>query len=178
MSNESVKTLRRRGWRVMGVGVAATALVLSWPTGPTASAGTATMSGPRTLSAAVGNTFGGISAQGQSVIVDLNSTRRKVVRTALTLELACTSGGEFWFKDKYFDLAVTRRGTFRTSFGPTTERNDDGTTSDYSGRIAGSLNDTRTRLTGVWRIVVVDHDAAGTVTDTCDSGLVSWKAKN
>ena len=169
--------IRRRTWRLVGTGVAVGALVVSWPTGPSASAGTASF-GPRTLSAAVGNTFGGLSAQGQSLFVDMNGTRRKVVRSALTLELTCTSGDEFWFKDKYFDLPVSRRGSFRTSFGPVTERNADGTTSDYQGRIAGQLNDTKTKLTGVWRITVTDHDATGALTDTCDSGAVSWKAKN
>jgi hypothetical protein len=133
--------------------------------------------GPRTLSAAVGNTFGGVTPQGQPLIVDMNSTRRKVVRAVVTLEVACTSGASFTFTDKYVDLPVTRAGRFRTSFGPVTERNADGTTTDYQGRIAGDLNDTKTRITGVWRIVYVNHDAAGTVTDTCDSGLVGWKAK-
>jgi hypothetical protein len=161
----------------VGTGVAVGALVVSWPTGPSASAGTAGF-GPRTLSAAVGNTFGGLSAQGQPVIVDTNSTRRKVGRTVLTLELTCTSGDAFWFTDKYFDLPVSRSGRFRTTFGPVTDRNPDGTTSDYQGRIAGQLNDAKTRMTGVWRIIVTDHDTAGAVTDTCDSGLVSWKAKN
>lgn len=162
----------RRGWRAAVVGFVAVALLVSWPMSPGASAGV------RTPSAAVGNTYGGLSAQGQSLFVDMNATRRKVVRSALTLELTCTSGSEFWFKDKYFDLSVSRRGTFRTSFGPVTERNADGTTSDYQGRITGALNDTRTRLTGTWRIVVTEHDAAGALTDTCDSGSVSWKAKN
>ncbi|HEX7187863.1 MAG TPA: hypothetical protein VF423_06540, partial [Actinomycetes bacterium] len=73
--------------------------------------------------------------------------------------------------------SVNRRGKFAFSFGPITERNADGTTTDIQGRIAGAFNDARTRLTGVWRLTVVEHDVAGAVTDTCDSGLVNWKAK-
>jgi hypothetical protein len=178
MSNESARTLRRRGWRVMGVGVAATALVVSWPTGPTASAGTATASGPRTLSAAVGNTFGGVSQQGNPVVVDLNSTRRKVVRIVGAMDLTCTSGASGTLTDKYTDISVSRRGKFSVAFGPVTQRNDDGTTTDVQVRVTGALNDTKTRLSGTWRIILTDHDAAGALTDTCDSGLVSWKAKN
>ena len=170
------RMMRRRVWRVVGTGVAAGALVVSWPTGPSASAGMAA-AGPRTLTAAVGNTFGGLTNQGNPIVVDLNSTRRRVVRAVAAVDLTCTSGLAS-FTDRFFDLAVSRRGKFSITYGPVTQRNDDGTTTDFSGRFSGSLNDTRTRLTGVWRLTAVDHDAAGAVTDTCDSGLVSWKAKN
>lgn len=169
--------LRRRVWRVVGTGVAGGALVVSLPTGPTASAEVAAGSGPRNLSAAVGNTFGGLTGQGNPVIVDINSTRRKVGRAVAAIDLECTSG-LVSITDRYFDLSVTRLGKFRRSFGPVTERNPDGTTTDYEGRIAGQLNDAKTRITGTWRLVAVDHDAAGAVTDTCDSGVVSWKARN
>jgi hypothetical protein len=161
-----------RGWRVAVVGVVAVALLVSWPMSPGASAGVRTPS-----ATAVGNTFGGLSAQGQPLFLDMTATRRKVVRTVMTLELTCTSGASGTFVDRYFDLPVTRSGKFRASFGPVTERNDDGTTSDYQGRIAGALNDAKTRVAGVWRIVITDHDTAGAVVDTCDSGLRSWKAK-
>ena len=169
--------MRRRTWRLVGTGVAVGALVVSWPTGPTASAEVAASSGPRALSAAVGNTFGGLTNQGNPIVVDLNSTRRRVVRAVAAVDLTCTSGLAS-FTDRFSDLAVSRRGKFSITYGPVTQRNDDGTTTDFSGRFSGSLNDTRTRLTGVWRLTAVDHDAAGAVTDTCDSGLVSWKAKN
>jgi hypothetical protein len=169
--------MRRRTWRLVGTGVAVGALVVSWPTGPSASAEVAASSGPRTLSAAVGNTFGGTTNQGNPVFVDMNSTRRRVVRTVAALDLTCTSGAAS-ISDRFFDVPVNRRGKFSVTYGPVTQRNDDGTTTDYSGRLSGSLNDTRTRLTGVWRLTAVDHDAAGAVIDTCDSGLVSWKAKN
>lgn len=163
----------RRGWRVAVVGIVAVTLLISWPMSPGASAGVRTPS-----ATAVGNTYGGLSSQGQAVIVDLTSTRRKVVRTVMTLELTCTSGDGFWFTDFYTDVPVSRSGRFRTSFGPTTERNDDGTTSDLQGRITGQLNDAKTRISGSWRVVVTDHDTTGAVTRTCDSGVRGWKAKN
>lgn len=169
--------MRRRAWRVVGTGVAVGALVVSWPTGPSATAGTAG-AGPRTLSAAVGNTFGGVSQQGNPVVVDMNSTRRKVVRIVGAIDLTCTSGASGTLTDKYVDVSVSRRGTFKVAYGPVTQRNDDGTTTDVQVRVTGVLNDTKTRLSGTWRIILTDHDAAGALTDTCDSGLVSWKAKN
>ena len=168
--------IRRRTWRVVGTGVAVGALVVSWPTGPSASAGTAS-AGPRTLSAAVGNTFGGLSDQGQPMFVDLNSTRRKLVRAVITLEISCTTAPAT-FTDRFTDLPVSRAGRVRVVYGPVTQRNPDGTTTDYQGRFVGQLNDTKTRISGVWRLALVDRDAAGAIVDSCDSGLVAWRAKN
>ena len=62
-------------------------------------------------------------------------------------------------------------------YGPVTQRNDDGTTTDYQGRVTGALNDAKTKITGTWRLIATDHDATGVVTDTCDTGLLTWKAK-
>ena len=161
-----------RGWRVAVVGLVTVTLLISWPLSPGATAGVRTPS-----ATAVGNTFGGVTPQFQPLIVDMNSTRRKVVRTLVTMELACTSGASFTFVDRYTDLPVSRAGKFRLSFGPVTDRNDDGTTTDLQGRIAGALNDAKTRVSGVWRLVLINHDGTGAVTDTCDSGLVAWRAK-
>jgi hypothetical protein len=58
-----------------------------------------------------------------------------------------------------------------------TNRNDDGTTTDFEGTISGSFNKARTKASGKWSFKATDHDAAGAVTDTCDSGSVSWSAK-
>jgi hypothetical protein len=164
--------IARRGWQVGVVAVVAVALLMTWPLRPDASAGVRTPS-----ATPVGNTFGTVTPQGQPLIVDMSSTRRRLVRTVVTLEVTCTSGATFTFVDKYTDLPVTRAGRFRTAFGPVTERKADGTSTDYQGRIAGDLNDSKTRIAGVWRIVYTNHDAAGAVTDTCDSGLVHWTAK-
>ena len=66
---------------------------------------------------------------------------------------------------------------FSLSFGPTTRKNDNGTTTDFEGSITGTLNKARTKATGKWSFKGTDHDAAGAVTDTCDSAKVSWTAK-
>jgi hypothetical protein len=74
-------------------------------------------------------------------------------------------------------MAVGKTRKFGASFGPTTNRNSDGTTSDFEGSISGAFNKARTTVSGKWSLKDVDHDASGAVTDTCDSGAVSWKAK-
>lgn len=81
------------------------------------------------------------------------------------------------YPDEYTRLPVSRSGRFSVRFGPVTQRNDDGTTIDLEGRMSGRLNSTKTRITGTWQFKATDHDATGAVTDTCDSGSVSWRAK-
>lgn len=79
--------------------------------------------------------------------------------------------------DGYRGLSVSKKRKFSASFGPMTTRNDDGTTTDFEGSVSGAFNNARTKATGKWSLKATDHDAAGAITDTCDSGSVSWSAK-
>lgn len=132
----------------------------------------------RGLSApATGNTYGGLTSQNIPVVVEMTANRRKVVRAVAAVDLTCTSGSGFVIPDEYTRLPISRKGRFSVRFGPVTQRNDDGTTIDLEGRISGRLNSTRMRITGTWRFKATEHDGTGAVTDTCDSGAVSWNAK-
>jgi hypothetical protein len=127
-------------------------------------------------SAVSGVVFGGLTAQDWPVVVELSKNGRRVVRASAGLRLTCTSGGFFNVPDAYGGLPVKNR-KFSVSFGPTTQRNSDGTTTDLEGSISGSINKARSKVTGRWQLKATEHDAAGAVTDTCDSGVVSWSAK-
>ena len=70
-----------------------------------------------------------------------------------------------------------KKGKFSATLGPETHRNDDGTTWDAEGAVAGRFNASKTTISGTWALKVTDHGAAGAVTDTCDSGSMNWKAK-
>jgi hypothetical protein len=166
--------LRLHGWRVIAVGVLAAALVFD---GLFISAATARSAGVRTPTATTGNTYGGLTAQGMPVVVDMKASRRQLVRAVTVLELTCTSGASGLAPDRYTSLPVKRSGKFAVRFGPVTERNADGTTTDYQGSMSGRLNSAKTKISGTWRFTYVEHDAAGAVTDTCDSGSVAWTAK-
>ncbi len=166
--------LRLQGLRVTTVGAVAGALLVGSPMIPVA---TATPAGVRTPSAATGNTYGGVTKQGMPVVVDMTADRRRIVRAVTVLDLTCTSGDSGLTTDRYTRLPVTKTGRFAYAFGPTTERNEDGTTTDFEGRIAGRLNAAKTRIAGTWSYTITEHDAAGAVTDTCTSGSVSWTAK-
>jgi hypothetical protein len=111
------------------------------------------------------------------IVVDMTADRRHIVRAVTVLDMTCTSGDTWVATDRYPRMPVTKRGRFVFVFGPITDRNDDGTTSDYQGRLKGRLNATKTRISGTWSYTVTDHDATGAVTDTCTSGPISWTAK-
>jgi hypothetical protein len=164
------KSARRLGW---AAAVAAAVMVDA----PPAASGSP-QDGPHARSSAVaGAVYGGITPQGFPVMLELSRNRRQVVRAVIGLHLACTSGDISRQADRYNKMVVSTKGKFRTSFGPDTLRIPDGTTQDFEGSISGAFNRARTKLSGKWQLKVTIRDAAGTVTDTCDSGNVSWNAK-
>jgi hypothetical protein len=162
-------------WQATVVGAAACALVIGTPMIPVATASPAGVVTPSAT--AVGNTYGGVTSQGFPVFVTMNATRRQVVRAIAAIDAKCTSDLALTIPDRFTKLAVTKGGKFRVVYGPYTVRNDDGTTTDWQGRMTGALNDAKTKIVGTWRLIASDHDATGAVTDTCDTGLLTWTAK-
>jgi hypothetical protein len=131
---------------------------------------------PGKTRASAGVVLGGFTAQDFPVVVELNKSRKRVTQIGLGIRMTCTSGGVFTVPDRYSGLKVSKKGRFGTSFTDT-ERNADGTTTDFAGTIAGSINKARTKAKGTWSLKVTDHDMAGAVTDTCDAANISWSAK-
>jgi hypothetical protein len=72
---------------------------------------------------------------------------------------------------------VNNRRRFGGTFGPDTRRNADGTSTAFEGSMSGALNRARSRVSGRWQLKLTVYDAAGAVTDTCESGSVRWTAK-
>lgn len=124
----------------------------------------------------LGTSYGGVTAQDFPVVVDVNGRRTRVARAIIAIRLSCASGGFMVVSDGYTRLSI-RRGKFSASFGPATQRLPDGTTVDLEGSISGTFNSRRTKVSGTWAYKGTEHDATGAVTDTCDSGNVSWSAK-
>jgi hypothetical protein len=131
---------------------------------------------PGKTRASTGAVLGGFTAQNFPVVVELNKSRKRVTQIGLGIRMTCTSGGVFTVPDRYSGLKVSKKGRFGTSFTDT-ERNADGTTTDFAGTIAGSINKARTKAKGTWSLKVTEHDVAGAVTDTCDAANISWSAK-
>ena len=170
-------TLAGRLTWAAAVTAVATAAMVGVPLAASASPQGATTQARSAATTAAAVVYGGVTPQGFPVVIELSKDRRHVVRGAIALRMPCTTGGVTVQPDDYRDLPVSRAGKFRVSFGPVTVRNDDGTTTDWSGKATGVLNDAKTKLVGTWQLKLVDHDAAGAVTDTFDSGTVTWRVK-
>jgi hypothetical protein len=131
----------------------------------------------RTTAAAAGVVYGGVTPAGFGLMVEVNKSGRKIVRMHTGLWMQCTSGGVFALPDNWVNLRVSKQRKFSASFGPDVQRNDDGTTTDSEGSVRGRFNSSRSSVSGTWSLKLTHRDAAGTVMDTCDSGIVNWKAK-
>jgi hypothetical protein len=125
---------------------------------------------------ALGSVYGGVTDDGFGLVVEVSPSGRKVVRMATGLEIKCTSGASFSASDGWSGMRIAKR-KFSASFGPQPQRNDDGTTTDFEGTVSGTFNRSRTKVSGTWTLKGTDRDAAGAVTDTCDSGVLNWTAK-
>ena len=123
-----------------------------------------------------GTVFGGFTADEFPVVVETSKSGRKVVRIGLGLEMTCTSGGAFALPDRDDNLRVNGKRRFSRS-STVTLRNDDGTATAVEFNRAGAFNKARTKVTGTWASKMTFRDAAGAVTDTCESGTVRWSAK-
>jgi hypothetical protein len=121
--------------------------------------------------------YGGVTPDGFGLMVEVNKSQRKIVRMATGLRMPCTSGDLYITPDNWTDVRVSRRGKFGASYGPAVQRNDDGTTTDVEGTVSGKFNSSRTSVSGTWSLKLTHRDTAGTVLDTCDSGIVRWKAR-
>jgi hypothetical protein len=166
-----VSRQHRIGW---ACAVAAGALVMS-PL--TAAARPEDGSSRATTAGAGGTVYGGVTAQDFPVVIETSKNGRKVVRATIAIRLACTAGGIVTVPDGYRAMSVSKKRKFSASFGPVTNRNDDGSTTDFEGTISGAFNKARTKASGKWSLKATDHDAAGATTDTCDSGSINWTAK-
>jgi hypothetical protein len=129
---------------------------------------------PATTAKASGAVYGGATSQDLPIVIEANKSGRKV-KALIAIRLKCTSGAILTLPDSY-SMRV-KKGKFAASFGPEPNRNQDGTSTDFEGSISGKFNKARTKVSGKWSFKGTDRDAAGAVTDTCDSGSVGWAAK-
>jgi hypothetical protein len=151
------------GWTVVFVAVAALAAA----------------SAPARASAARrGVVLGGVTASGWPVVLQMSKNFKTVKRAVMAIRTQCTSGQSFIDHDTYLKLRVRKSGRIAASFGPQDNGSPSpGITETAQGSISGHFNKARTKVSGTWRLTFVDKNAAGAVTDTCDSGAVAWHAQ-
>jgi hypothetical protein len=100
-----------------------------------------------------------------------------VARIVIGLDMTCTSNENFGTTDGFTDVKLNSKNRFKATFSPQ-KIDAAGTPAQIEGAITGRRSKDRRSIKGTWSYKVTFFDAAGTtVTDTCESGLVSWKAE-
>jgi hypothetical protein len=167
--------ITRPAFRFAGLGAVAGIAAIAVPVAATASSHVADPYAHS--SGAAGVFYGGLTSQGWAVVIQVTKNGRQVTSAATGLHMTCSTGVTANVPDRYARLRVNKRRKFSLSFGPDTVRNDDGTTTDFEGRISGAFNRARSKVSGRWRLQATDHDGTGAVIGTCDSGIVRWSAR-
>ena len=164
--NEEVVALRPMG-RMLKVSGALAAVAL-------AGAG-ATGAGAAQRSS--GRVYGGITPQKWPIMLELNKDATSINRIVTGLDMTCTSNENFGTTDGFNDVKLNQKSRFSSKFGP--ERIDAaGAPAEIEGAITGRRSKDRASFSGTWTYKITFYDAAGAnVLDTCESGLVSWKAR-
>jgi hypothetical protein len=124
-----------------------------------------------------GHVYGGVTPQKWPIVIELDKDATKVTRIVAGLDMSCTSNESFGTTDGFDNVKINSKNRFKATFGP--QRIDvAGTPAEIQGAITGRRSNDRSSMKGTWSYRVTFYDAAGTnVTDTCESGLVSWKAR-
>jgi hypothetical protein len=125
-----------------------------------------------------GHVLGGVTKQGWPVEFELTSKQNQVKQVTVGLDLNCTSGDVFSRPDGYRVVAIKRSGSFSSSFSGFIQDIGNGQTTLSSGHMSGKLNRARTRVTGKWQLHVTFRDNNANPVDQCDSGTVSFSAKD
>jgi hypothetical protein len=123
-----------------------------------------------------GHVYGGVTPQKWPIIIELDKDATKVRRIVTGLDMTCASNENFGTTDGFNNVKINSNDRFKATFGP--QRIDAaGTPAEIQGAITGRRSKDRSSIKGTWSYKVTFYDAAGTnVTDTCESGLVSWRA--
>ncbi len=132
-----------------------------------------------------GVVFGAVTAQDFPVVIELSKTGRKIVRASIGLDLKCgTPDVSLTIPDGVTNVPVSAAGKFIAEQPVTrSPAAPDGTPAfDYSATFKGTVNKARTRIKGSWqRKLVLYNPADPTATqvlDSCDTGVLSFTAKN
>ncbi len=106
-------------------------------------------------------------------------TGRKLDTAGIGYTMKCSDNTSFTDWDGFQSVPISSSGAFTTTFvsGPRPSVSIPGATTDYAAKLAGKLNKKHTRIKGTARFVGTIKKADGT-TVTCDSGLMSFTAKD
>jgi hypothetical protein len=88
----------------------------------------------------------------------------------------CKTGSLLGF-DRFDHLAISGSRRFSARYANDRVDNPDGTFTIYAGSVRARLNRAGTKIVGTWHETFTQHDATGALTNSCDSGVVRWTAR-
>ena len=145
------------------------------------------IAGPVALAngATIGTVYGGVTAQEYPVVLQLSKNGRKLVRADIGLEMKCQMPPDIEIPDGVKNIPIGAAGKF-TASQPVTRVPADLAAGvpafDVSAKLTGRVNKARTQIKGTWQRKIVLYDPADPTTtkvyDTCDTGVLSFTARN
>jgi hypothetical protein len=124
-------------------------------------------------SRAPGKVFGGRTSEEEPVVVRVDPRHRMISDVLMTWESqTCTPPAFVRIPERFQALAV-HSGAFTTGFSENAPF-DDGSKAVFGYNLAGRVS--RTSVKGTLRVTMIETDATGAQTMSCDSGTVRWKA--
>jgi hypothetical protein len=122
----------------------------------------------------LGGTLRGITSQGLPSFVSVSRDGRRITRAIIRLRLRCSDGSSGVFRDPWILVPISRGGKFADRFSDSFTQG--GVRVQISDRFSGAFNRERSKVTARSRLMLRAHYPDGTV-DTCDSGVVTLRAK-
>ncbi len=119
-----------------------------------------------------GTVFGAYAPR-SSVVIELSRDGRQVQHAVHAWRATCDDGTPFLWHDEYQAIPISAAGSFRSSFD--SGQSPDGRVS-YS--IAGKVNKSRTKITGVVKGSVNLRDPVAGTTMTCETSSLSFVARD
>ncbi|MDA0160233.1 hypothetical protein OM076_08160 [Solirubrobacter ginsenosidimutans] len=121
---------------------------------------------------APGTVYGGVTSQGEPMVLRLDSARRSVSDVITTWDASCGDAGFLRSPDHFVRFPIKSTGRFGNAF-TADDAMDAGAKRHVDYDIKGRVSTTAAK--GTLQVKVTDTDATGVAT-TCDSAGVTWKA--
>lgn len=130
---------------------------------------------PARASQGLGGVLRGRTSQGLPSFIKVSGDGRMITRAIMRLRLRCSDGSSFVFRDPWILVPISRGGRFSDRFNDSFAQG--GMRVQISDRFSGAFNRERSKVTARSRLILRAHYSDGTV-DTCDSGIVTLRAKD
>jgi hypothetical protein len=124
---------------------------------------------------APGRVYAGQSSDGQPLVIERSRNGRKVTILWVAFTAPCQGGGAFEIGEGLTNFTISESGHFGDRWTDE-EKRDDGGSDVRAYTFDGTAG--ASRASGIFGVQVTQKDAAGAVTDTCDSPVAAWTARS